>query len=74
MSKRRAPPKRRELLDAMTVSHARLSALFGRWEDSIPAPLRVELREADIPLLRMLIRAGRLVPANPSLNRRIPHG
>jgi hypothetical protein len=55
------PPTRSELLDAVRTTNLELSRVFGRWE-SLPDPLRAELRSIAAPLLNLLLRtrsAGR---------------
>jgi hypothetical protein len=52
-------PTRAELLHAMDVAEAELASLIGRWFDSIPAPVRAELRTLAAPLEALLIRARR---------------
>lgn len=64
-SRRFSDPKRRELLDGMEEASNRLTEIYARWSDGVPAPLRAELRQAELPLLRLLIRAGRRGPMRP---------
>jgi hypothetical protein len=60
MAKKPPPgPTCGELLDAMDIAELHLLAMVGRWEDSIPAKVRAEIRQIAEPLLRLLLRAGR---------------
>ena len=56
-----SPPRPRptEMLDVIDVADTRLQALMGNWSDAIPSAVRNEIRQIDVPLLRLLIRAGR---------------
>jgi hypothetical protein len=47
------------MLDVIDVADTRLQALMGNWSDAIPSAVRNEIRQIDVPLLRLLIRAGR---------------
>lgn len=57
--KSRRGPDRAELLDGMERAELRLWGMVGRWQDSLPALVRAELMEIALPLLRLLLRAGR---------------
>lgn len=52
-------PTKKELLDAMDGTERKLTEMVGRWQDSIPAEVRAEIRQIALPLLRLLLRAGR---------------
>jgi hypothetical protein len=50
--------RRAELVEAIDTAERRITDMVGRWSDSIPAPVRVELHGIETPLLRLLIRLG----------------
>lgn len=53
-------PTRAELLDVMERTDQALASMVGRWSNGIPGHVRAEMIRVRRPLLRMLIRAGRL--------------
>jgi hypothetical protein len=43
----------------MEAAELNIWAMVGLWQDGIPAPVRAELIGIALPLLRLLLRAGR---------------